>query len=70
MGSYIPLAIVGVVVIWLVTGVRVINQAERGIVFRFGKTLPKVRRPGLTLLEPLADGLRQLLHAQEPVERD
>jgi hypothetical protein len=43
------MAIIGVI--------RVIQQFEQGIVFRFGRVLPEVRGPGLTVLRPFADRL-------------
>jgi regulator of protease activity HflC (stomatin/prohibitin superfamily) len=41
----------------LIGVVRVIKQFEQGIVFRFGRVLPEVRGPGLTVLRPIADKL-------------
>jgi regulator of protease activity HflC (stomatin/prohibitin superfamily) len=75
-------AIVGLVVAafgWVMLGgVRIINQVERGIVFRFGRALPKVRQPGLTVLVPLVDRLRKVnvqvitmpIPSQEGITRD
>lgn len=31
-------------------GFRIINQVERGIVFRFGRAQKEIRRPGVTFL--------------------
>ncbi|GAB2822680.1 slipin family protein [Actinocorallia aurea] len=43
------------------TGVRVVQQYELGIVFRFGRLLStSVRGPGLTLIIPLADRLQKV----------
>ncbi|MCD0450649.1 slipin family protein [Actinocorallia sp. API 0066] len=43
------------------TGVRVVQQYELGIVFRFGRLLANsVRGPGLTLIIPLVDRLQKV----------
>jgi len=45
----------------LVSSVRVIQQYEQGIVFRFGKVqLRHVRRPGLTAIMPVADRMQKV----------
>ena len=59
-------------------GLRVINQVERGIVFRFGRALPGVRQPGLAVIVPVMDRLRKVniqvvtmpIPAQEGITRD
>jgi regulator of protease activity HflC (stomatin/prohibitin superfamily) len=63
---------------WAVTGVRVIKQYERGLVFRFGRVRDGLRAPGLTVLVPGADRLRRVnvqiitmpVPAQEGITRD
>ena len=57
------LGVVGVLlvigfVVFVIANVRVIKQYERGVIFRFGRVLPNVRGPGLTLLIPVADRLQ------------
>lgn len=37
------------------TGVRQVQQYQRGVVLRFGRLLPQVREPGLRLIVPFAD---------------
>jgi regulator of protease activity HflC (stomatin/prohibitin superfamily) len=54
MSAVIFVIIVVVVIFWL-TGVRVINQYQRGVVFRLGKHTGKVKQPGLNLIIPLVD---------------
>jgi regulator of protease activity HflC (stomatin/prohibitin superfamily) len=59
-------------------GFKVINQYERGIVFRFGRALPGTREPGLTWVNPFTDRLRKVnmqittaaVPAQEAITRD
>ena len=54
-------ALVAIVFLWvLLGGVRVINQVERGIVFRFGKARRRIRQPGLAVVLPLIDRVRRV----------
>ncbi|TVT47916.1 slipin family protein [Amycolatopsis rhizosphaerae] len=63
---------------WLAAGVRVVKQYERGLVYRFGRVLPRVREPGLAMLMPFADRLQKVnmqivtlpVPAQEGITRD
>jgi regulator of protease activity HflC (stomatin/prohibitin superfamily) len=74
----ILLGVGGFVVAWTILGVRVVNQFERGIVFRFGRALPQARQPGLALMIPIVDRLRKInvqivtlpVPAQEGITRD
>lgn len=57
----IVLVLGGVVLLWLLLGgLRVVNQVERGIVFRFGRALKRVRKPGLAILIPFVDRMRKV----------
>ena len=75
---YLLLAVVITGVVLLGASVRVITQFERGVVFRFGRALPELRGPGLTVLLPVADRLRKVnmqivtmpVPAQEGITRD
>jgi regulator of protease activity HflC (stomatin/prohibitin superfamily) len=52
----LTLAVVVVLLLLLVaSGVRLVQQYERGVVLRFGRLLPNVRQPGLNLITPFAD---------------
>jgi regulator of protease activity HflC (stomatin/prohibitin superfamily) len=44
------LAVVGLVVFWLLLSIKVLNEYERGVVFRLGKLLPLPKGPGLVLV--------------------
>jgi regulator of protease activity HflC (stomatin/prohibitin superfamily) len=45
------LAVVAVVfVFWLLLSLKVLNEYERGVVFRLGKLLPQPKGPGITLV--------------------
>ncbi len=78
-------AVIAVVVIVVLLGIiaagrmiKVIQQYEEGIVFRFGQVLPGPRGPGLHLIRPIGDKLvkvnRQIIAmgvpAQEGITRD
>jgi regulator of protease activity HflC (stomatin/prohibitin superfamily) len=46
-----PLAVVaGLVVFWLLLSVKVLNEYERGVIFRLGKVLPNPKGPGLIIV--------------------
>jgi regulator of protease activity HflC (stomatin/prohibitin superfamily) len=46
-----PLTVVaGLVVLWLLLSVKVLQEYERGVVFRLGKVLPKAKGPGLIIV--------------------
>jgi len=54
----VVVAIVVIAIIALVAlamSVRMVQQYERGIVFRFGRVLENVRQPGLQFIVPIAD---------------
>jgi regulator of protease activity HflC (stomatin/prohibitin superfamily) len=48
------------VLIGAATSVRVVQQFERGVVFRFGRLQPQTRGPGLALLVPVADRMQKV----------
>ncbi|MGW0060268.1 slipin family protein [Streptosporangium sandarakinum] len=71
--------IIGFLIAWVVSGgARVVNQVERGVVFRFGRALPAPRRPGLAILIPVVDRMKKVnvqivtmpVPAQEGITRD
>ncbi len=57
---------------------RVVQQYEQGLLFRFGKVLPATRGPGLTVIRPIGDRLQKVnmqivamaVPAQEGITRD
>ena len=59
MGTLITILVVGLFII-LVNGVRVINQYERGVVFRLGKVQGDIKQPGLRLIIPIIDQMRKV----------
>ena len=51
------LVIIGTIV---AQGIRIINQYERGVVFRLGKVRAEVKQPGLRLIIPVVDQMRKV----------
>jgi regulator of protease activity HflC (stomatin/prohibitin superfamily) len=49
-----------IIIILLAGGVRIINQYERGVVFRLGRVRGGVKQPGMRLLIPIADQMRKV----------
>jgi regulator of protease activity HflC (stomatin/prohibitin superfamily) len=57
---------------------RIVQQYEQGIVFRFGKVLPGLRGPGLHIIRPVGDRMQKInmqiiamaVPAQEGITRD
>src|SRR6266568_2346517 len=49
-----------VVLFILSNGVRIINQYERGVVFRLGKVRSHIKGPGLRLIIPIIDQMRKV----------
>ncbi|MGF7228622.1 MAG: slipin family protein [Candidatus Saccharibacteria bacterium] len=44
----------------LMNGMRIINQYERGVVFRLGRVMGGVKEPGLRLIIPIIDKMRKV----------
>src|SRR5580693_6258414 len=78
-------ALIAIVVVLVVAGligvgrsIRVVQQYEQGIIFRFGRVLPAVRGPGLTLIRPFGDRMQKVnmqiiamaVPAQEGITKD
>ncbi|MCG6495391.1 slipin family protein [Kitasatospora sp. A2-31] len=76
VGVIVGVLLVGAVVAGL--SVRVVQQFQRGVVFRFGRVREEIRQPGLVALMPVADRLRKVnvqivtlpIPAQEGITRD
>jgi regulator of protease activity HflC (stomatin/prohibitin superfamily) len=76
LGALAGVAVLGAAV--AATTVRVVQQFQRGVVFRFGKVRDEIRQPGLVVLMPVADRLRKVnvqivtmpVPAQEGITRD
>jgi regulator of protease activity HflC (stomatin/prohibitin superfamily) len=77
--------IVAVIVVLVILGIvaaarsiKVVQQYEKGIIYRFGRVLPEIRGPGLTLMRPIGDRMQKVnmqivamaVPAQEGITRD
>ncbi|SEM31884.1 Regulator of protease activity HflC, stomatin/prohibitin superfamily [Syntrophus gentianae] len=51
---YVPIVLVVLVVMFLASAIRVLNEYERGVIFRLGRILD-VKGPGLIILIPVID---------------
>jgi regulator of protease activity HflC (stomatin/prohibitin superfamily) len=49
-----------IVLLLVIFGLRIVEQYERGVVFRFGRVTGNVREPGLRLIIPLVDVMRKV----------
>jgi regulator of protease activity HflC (stomatin/prohibitin superfamily) len=49
-----------IVLVIIAFGVRIVNQYERGVVFRLGKVRPDIKQPGMRLIIPLVDIMRKV----------
>jgi regulator of protease activity HflC (stomatin/prohibitin superfamily) len=78
-------AVVAVIVILVILGIiaaarslRVVQQYEKGIIYRFGRVLPEIRGPGLAVIRPVGDRMQKVnmqivamaVPAQEGITRD
>jgi regulator of protease activity HflC (stomatin/prohibitin superfamily) len=52
--------LIGIVVLIVIFGLRIVQQYERGVVFRFGKVTSKAKEPGLRVIIPLVDVMRKV----------
>lgn len=49
-----------VLVIIIINGIRIVNQYERGVVFRLGKMRSGIKEPGLRFIIPIIDQMRKV----------
>lgn len=49
-----------IIVLIILRGFRIVNQYERGVVFRLGKIKLPIKEPGLRLIIPLVDQMRKV----------
>jgi regulator of protease activity HflC (stomatin/prohibitin superfamily) len=78
-------ALVVIIVLLVIAGltaagrsIRVVQQYEKGIIYRFGRVLPEVRGPGLHLMRPVGDRMQKVnmqivamtVPAQDGITRD
>jgi regulator of protease activity HflC (stomatin/prohibitin superfamily) len=78
-------AVIAVIVILAVLGIiaaarsiKIVQQYEKGIIYRFGRVSPEIRGPGLTIIRPIGDRMQKVnmqivamaVPAQEGITRD
>jgi regulator of protease activity HflC (stomatin/prohibitin superfamily) len=78
-------AVVAVIVILVILAIvaaarsiKVVQQYEKGIIYRFGRVLPEIRGPGLAIIRPIGDRMQKVnmqivamaVPAQEGITRD
>lgn len=60
MTTGVLIAILVIVFLIVVNGVRIVNQYERGVVLRLGRVRKQVKQPGLRLIIPVVDQMRKV----------
>lgn len=58
--SALVLILLIIFIVVVLAGLRIINQYERGVVFRLGKVRPLVKEPGLRVIIPFIDQMRKV----------
>jgi regulator of protease activity HflC (stomatin/prohibitin superfamily) len=58
--SVLAIVIIVILFIFIVRGIRVINQYERGVIFRVGKVRHEIKQPGLRVIIPIIDQMRKV----------
>jgi regulator of protease activity HflC (stomatin/prohibitin superfamily) len=63
-------AVVAIIVIVVILGiiaaarsVKVVQQYEKGIIYRFGRVMPEIRGPGLAVMRPIGDRMQKVTKA-------
>ncbi len=80
MGAVIAVIIIVVLaaIIAAARSIKVVQQYEKGIIYRFGRVMPEIRGPGLALIRPIGDRMQKVnmqivamaVPAQEGITRD
>jgi regulator of protease activity HflC (stomatin/prohibitin superfamily) len=55
-----PIIIVVLVVFFLFSAIKVLNEYERGVIFRLGRALHEAKGPGVIILIPIIDQMRKV----------
>jgi regulator of protease activity HflC (stomatin/prohibitin superfamily) len=78
MGGYALITIIILVLLFLFSAIKILNEYERAVVFRLGRVLSEPKGPGLIIIIPLIDrfvriGLRTIVQdvpPQDVITRD
>ncbi|MBM4286916.1 MAG: slipin family protein [Deltaproteobacteria bacterium] len=61
MGFPTPvLVLIVLLVFFLFSAIKILNEYERGVIFRLGRALPHAKGPGVIILIPIIDQLRKV----------
>ena len=55
-----PIIILVLVVFFLFSAIKILNEYERGVIFRLGRALREAKGPGVILLIPIIDQMRKV----------
>jgi len=55
VGGYVAITIIVIVVLFLISAIKILNEYERAVVFRLGRVLEKPKGPGIVIIIPLVD---------------
>jgi regulator of protease activity HflC (stomatin/prohibitin superfamily) len=55
-----PIIILVLIVFFLFSAVKILNEYERGVIFRLGRALHEAKGPGVILLIPIIDQMRKV----------
>lgn len=77
-GMYATVAIVVVVLLFLFSAIKILNEYERAVVFRLGRVMSEPKGPGIVIIIPIIDkfvriSLRTIVHdvpPQDVITRD
>jgi regulator of protease activity HflC (stomatin/prohibitin superfamily) len=80
MGAVVAVIVIVVLaaIIAAARSLKVVQQYEKGIIYRFGRVMPEIRGPGLALIRPIGDRMQKVnmqivamaVPAQEGITRD
>ncbi len=52
--------VLALLIIFVLGGIRIVNQYERGVVLRLGRLRPNIKEPGLRVIIPIIDQMRKV----------
>ncbi len=55
-----PIIVLVLVVFFLFSAVKILNEYERGVIFRLGRALHEAKGPGVIILIPIIDQMRKV----------
>ena len=55
MSAYALITIVVIILLFLFSAIKILNEYERAVVFRLGRVLPAPKGPGLIIIIPVVD---------------